>query len=228
MLEMTNVHSGYAAVPILFGINLCVAQGEVVALMGRNGMGKTTTLRTIFGALRPTKGSITFEGKPISAMPIHRIARLGLGLVPEGRGIFVKLNVRENMIATARPGPWTEQRVLDLFPRLGERAAHLGWQLSGGEQQMLAIGRALMTNPKILILDEATEGLAPVVRAQIWQALSAIKQEGQSILIVDKFLGPLTRIANRFYLLDKGEVGWTGSAAEVLSDRTTISRYLGV
>jgi branched-chain amino acid transport system ATP-binding protein len=228
MLELTGVHSGYGAVPVLFGVDLRVGAGEVVALMGRNGMGKTTTLRTIFGVLRPTRGAIVFSGQPISNLPSHRIARLGLGLVPEGRGVFVKLSVRENLVATARDGSWTLKRVYDLFPRLEERAGHLGSQLSGGEQQMLAIGRALMTNPRILVLDEATEGLAPVIRAQIWQALGSIKREGQSILMVDKFLGPLTRIADRFYMLEKGVVAWTGTAADVLAQKQTVARYLSV
>ena len=228
MLELVDVHSGYGGVPILFGVNLKVEPGEVVALMGRNGMGKTTTLRTLFGALRPTQGEVKLDGKVISHLPIHQIARLGFGLVPEGRLIFLKLTVRENLIATARPGPWTEKRVTQLFPRLAERGGHLGGQLSGGEQQMLAIGRALMTNPRILVLDEATEGLAPVIRAQIWDALTAIKREGQSILIVDKFLAPLTRIANRFYMLEKGVAAWTGTSADVVAQHETVAKYLSV
>jgi branched-chain amino acid transport system ATP-binding protein len=228
MLELEGVHAGYGPVPILFGVNLRVEAGEVVALMGRNGMGKTTTMRTIFGVLPATSGRMTFNGQSLVGMPIHRVARLGLGIVPEGRGIFIKLSVRENLIATARPGPWTLRRVLQLFPRLDERANNLGSQLSGGEQQMLAVGRALLTNPKLLILDEATEGLAPTVRAQIWDALSLIKREGQSILVVDKFLAPLTRIADRFYMMEKGVAAWTGTSADVVTQHETVARYLSV
>ncbi len=228
MLELTGVCSGYGPVPILFGVNLRVGAGEVVALMGRNGMGKTTTLRTIFGVLPATRGAISFEGQSIVGLPIHKIARLGLGIVPEGRGIFVNLSVRENLVATARPGRWTLDRVLKMFPRLDERASNLGSQLSGGEQQMLAIGRALLTNPRLLILDEATEGLAPTVRAQIWDALSIIKGEGQSILVVDKFLAPLTRIADRFYMLEKGVAAWTGTSADVIAQHDTVAKYLSV
>ena len=238
MLELSGVHSGYGPVPILFGVNLRVGAGEVVALMGRNGMGKTTTLRTIFGVLPTTSGAISFEGNSISgnsisgnsikAMPIHRVARLGIGLVPEGRGIFIKLTVRENLIATARPGRWTLDRVLQMFPRLEERSSNMGSQLSGGEQQMLAIGRALLTNPKLLVLDEATEGLAPTVRAQIWEALAVIKSEGQSILVIDKFLAPLTRIADRFYMMEKGVAAWTGSSSDVAAQREVVSKYLSV
>ncbi len=228
MLELSGVHSGYGAVPILFGVDLRVGKGEVVALMGRNGMGKTTTLRTIFGVLPATRGAISFGGVSLVGMPIHKIARTGIGLVPEGRGIFVKLTVRENLIATARPGNWTLKRVLKMFPRLEERGGNLGSQLSGGEQQMLAIGRALMTNPSLLVLDEATEGLAPTVRAQIWDALSILKGEGQSILVVDKFLAPLTRIADRFYMMEKGVAAWSGSSADVVAQRAVVSKYLSV
>ncbi len=228
MLELSDVHAGYGPVPILFGVNLRVGAGEVVALMGRNGMGKTTTLRTMFGVLPATRGAVTFNGQSLVGMPIHKIARLGLGIVPEGRGIFVKLTVRENLIATARPGPWTVERVLDLFPRLGERAGNMGSQLSGGEQQMLAIGRALLTNPRLLVLDEATEGLAPTVRALIWDALSRVKSEGQSILVIDKFLAPLTRIADRFYMMEKGVAAWTGTSAEVVARPDVVARFLGV
>ena len=228
MLELEGVHAGYGHVPILFGVDLRVGAGEVVALMGRNGMGKTTTIRAIFGVLPTTRGSVSFEGRPLAGMPVHAIARLGLGIVPEGRGIFVKLSVRENLVATARPGYWTIGRVLKLFPRLEERARNLGSQLSGGEQQMLSIGRALLTNPKLLMLDEATEGLAPTVRAQIWEALSIIKGEGQSILVIDKFLAPLTRIADRFYMMEKGVAAWTGTSSDVVAHKETVARYLSV
>ena len=228
LLELSGVHAGYGPVPVLFGVDLAVGEGEVVALMGRNGMGKTTTLRTIFGVLPATEGAMTFEGKSLVGMPIHKIARLGLGLVPEGRGIFVKLSVRENLVATARPGRWTMARVLEMFPRLDERANNLGSQLSGGEQQMLAIGRALLTNPKLLILDEASEGLAPTVRAQIWNALTVIKSEGQSILVVDKFLAPLLQIVDRFYIMQKGVAAWTGTSADVRAQRQTVAEYLSV
>ena len=229
MLTLDDVHAGYDGAEVLFGMTLSVGAGEVVALMGRNGMGKTTTVRTIFGALRATSGQIVFQGQPIARAPIHRIARRGLGLVPEGRGIFVNLTVRENLLATARPrkGEWTLDRVHALFPRLDERAGNLGHQLSGGEQQMLAIGRALLTNPSLLVLDEATEGLAPIVRDQIWGALAAVRARGQSILVIDKHLTPLLQLADRFAIVEKGRVVWEGTAPEVEAQRADVVRYLG-
>jgi branched-chain amino acid transport system ATP-binding protein len=230
MLELEDIHSGYGGVPVLFGMTLSVKRGEVVALMGRNGMGKTTTIRTIFGVLRPSRGKISFAGQSLIGAAIHRIARRGLGLVPEGRAIFVNLTVRENLMATAVPRKmgWTLERVYNLFPRLAERAGNLGSQLSGGEQQMLAIGRALMTNPDLLVLDEATEGLAPVIRSQIWQALATLKQEGQSILIVDKYLGALSQLADRFFVVEKGRAAWTGTSEQIRAQRHEVSQYLSV
>ena len=208
--------------------------GEMVALMGRNGMGKTTTIRSIMRLTPPRGGRVLFDGADLAARPAHRVARAGLGLVPEGRQIFPTLSVRENLVATARrPGRstqagWTLERVYGLFPRLKERASQVGRTLSGGEQQMLAIGRALMTNPKLLILDEATEGLAPLIRQEIWACLAALKAEGQAILIVDKNLADLTRLADRLYILEKGRVVWDGAAGDLATDAEAAHRYLGV
>ena len=228
MLDIEGVHAGYDGAPVLFGLDLGVGAGEVVALMGRNGMGKTTTIRAIFGVVRPTGGRIRFEGQDLARRPVHRIAQMGIGLVPEGRAIFSDLTVRENLVATAvaRPDGWDLERVFALFPRLAERIGNLGSQLSGGEQQMLSIGRALMTNPRLLVLDEATEGLAPVVREQIWAALDRIKGAGQSILIVDKYLGALTRFADRVYVVEKGRVAWTGTSGDVTARRDEVLRFL--
>jgi branched-chain amino acid transport system ATP-binding protein len=230
MLELDDVCCGYAGAPVLFGMSLRVNAGEVVALMGRNGMGKTTTIRAIFGVLRPTRGHVRFRGRDLAGTAVHRIARQGLAIVPEGRGIFSTLTVRENLVATAarRPGAWSLDRVYRLFPRLAERSDNLGAALSGGEQQMLAIGRALMTNPHLLVLDEATEGLAPLVRAQIWHALAALKREGLSILVVDKHLSALTQVADRFYFIEKGAVGWSGTCAEVRAQPQHATRFLCV
>jgi branched-chain amino acid transport system ATP-binding protein len=201
--------------------------------MGRNGMGKTTTIHSIMGLIPSAAGSVAFEGKAIRGLPSYRVARRGLGLVPEGRQIFPKLTVRENLISTARPpasGParWTLDAVCELFPILRERANQLGNTLSGGEQQMLAIGRALMTNPSLLILDEATEGLAPLIREEIWRCLARLKQSGQSILVIDKNLDALSRIADRHFIMEKGRVVWSGSTAELTADPEMVHRYLGV
>jgi len=233
MLELRDVETFYGASQALFGIGFEVAAGEVVTLMGRNGMGKTTTVRSIMGLVPPRAGSIRFEGREIAGLPAHAVARAGIGLVPEGRQVFPNLTVRENLLATAanRSGaaePWTYDSVCALFPRLAERAGNMGDTLSGGEQQMLAIGRALMTNPKLLILDEATEGLAPLIRQEIWQALAGLKEAGQSILVVDKDVAALTRLANRHVFIEKGRVAWSGGSDALAADPDLAHRYLGV
>jgi branched-chain amino acid transport system ATP-binding protein len=215
MLRLEAVRAAYGAAPALFGVDLEVEGGEVVALMGRNGMGKTTTVRAIFGLVALTGGRVCFDGRDISAAPPFARARLGLGLAPEGRQIFPTLTVAENLVAAANKGPWSLQSIYALFPRLSERARAYGDQLSGGEQQMLAIGRALMTNPKLLVLDEATEGLAPLVRAEIWSCLAALKRRGQSILVIDKSLDALLRLADRVVVIEKGRVAWRGGREEI-------------
>jgi branched-chain amino acid transport system ATP-binding protein len=231
LFETRGIESGYGRSQVLFGISLRVDQGEVVTLMGRNGMGKTTTVRTIMGILPLLRGRILLDGKDISGLPSHEIARRGLGYVPEGRRIFPNLTVRENlaMATIRRPnGRWTIDKVLELFPRLGERLSNGGTVLSGGEQQMLAIGRALMTNPKLLILDEATEGLAPIIREEIWNKLQMLKENGVSILVIDKEIDALCKVADRHYLLEKGEIVWTGSTVEFRSSATYLETYLVV
>ena len=227
MLAIHALQASYGHSQVLFDINLTVAEGEVVSLMGRNGMGKTTTLRCLLGLMRG-HGAITFRGRSLAAMPSHAIARLGIGLVPEGRQVFPTLTVRENLIATARPGPWDVPRIHALFPRLAERAGQRAATLSGGEQQMLAIGRALMTNPRLLVLDEATEGLAPLVRAEIWACLATLKSEGQSILVVDKHLAALRGLADRMTIIEKGRTVWTGTPAALGANPSVPHRYLGV
>jgi branched-chain amino acid transport system ATP-binding protein len=230
MLSVERLAAGYGAVQVLFDVGFEVRAGEVVALLGRNGMGKTTTIRAVMGLLRPTSGAIRFEGAGIAGDPPHRIAQRGIGLVPEGRQIFPTLSVEENLVATAaaRHGParWTLSSVYDLFPALAERRRNAGSQLSGGEQQMLAIARALMTNPKLLILDEATEGLAPLIRREIWACLARLKHEGESILVVDKNIDALLALADRHVVIEKGHVVWTGSSAELASDPSVKDRYL--
>ncbi len=228
MLEVAGLSAAYGPSRVLFGLDFAVGAGEVATLLGRNGMGKTTTVRCLMGLLRPTGGSIRFAGAELRGSPPHKAARAGLGLVPEGRQIFPNLTVEENLVATARPGHWTLSRVRDLFPVLAERRAAMGTQLSGGEQQMLAVARALMTNPKLLILDEATEGLAPLIRAEIWRVLGELKRQGQAILVIDKNLEALLALADRHTLIEKGQVAWTGSSAELAGDRTLQMRYLGV
>jgi branched-chain amino acid transport system ATP-binding protein len=225
LLDLKGVTAFYGASQALFGIDLDIAEGEVVALMGRNGMGKTTTVRTISALLRPRDGAITFAGHPTRSLPVHRVARLGIGLVPEGRRCFAPLTVEENLTAGARPGPWTQSRVESLFPRLAERRTQPARTLSGGEQQMLAIGRALMTNPRLLILDEATEGLAPVVRQEIWAAIHALKGT-LAILVIDKTLKELRTVADRCFLIERGTTVWTGAPAQLTPELT--DRYLGV
>ena len=226
LLEISGLETFYGASQALFGVDLSVAEGEVVALMGRNGMGKTTTIRSVM-ALSPARaGKVRFASKEIQSMSPHKIARLGLGLVPEGRRCFPNLTVAENLTAAARPGRWTLAEINRLFPRLAERRDQMARTLSGGEQQMLAIGRALMTDPRLLILDEATEGLAPVIRHDIWSVIRTLKQEGQSILIVDKTLSELLPCADRCYVLEKGTTVWTGSPTELTPELQ--DRYLGV
>lgn len=226
LIRMEGVDAGYGRAQVLFDMAIDVRPGEVVTLMGRNGMGKSTTLKTLFGLVRPSAGRITVAGRDVDGWAPHAIARLGLGCVPEGRRIFRRLSVEENLVATARPGEWTLARVYDLFPRLKERRANLGDQLSGGEQQMLAIGRALMTNPTLLALDEATEGLAPVIRAEIWATLSRLKEAGLAILIVDKNLDALIPLANRHFVIEKGHLVWSGSSAELAADRKRVSAFI--
>jgi branched-chain amino acid transport system ATP-binding protein len=233
LLEVSNVEAGYGQSQVLFGLSLSISAGEMVTLMGRNGMGKTTTVRSIMGLTPAFGGSIRFGGEDIRALPAYRVAQRGIGLVPEGRQIFPNLTTRENLVATASnrtaaAAPWLLERVCDLFPRLAERLSSMGNLLSGGEQQMLAIGRALMTNPRLLVLDEATEGLAPLIRAEIWQCLSRLKAEGQSILVIDKNVEALTRIADRHYLIERGRVMWTGSSAELAAAPQVQHQYLGI
>jgi branched-chain amino acid transport system ATP-binding protein len=225
LLKLDGVTAFYGASQALFGVDLEVGEGEVVALMGRNGMGKTTTVRTISSLLRPREGAISFAGQPTRGLAVHRVARLGIGLVPEGRRCFAPLTVEENLTAARRPGPWTQGRVESLFPRLAERRAQPARTLSGGEQQMLAIGRALMTNPRLLVLDEATEGLAPVVRQEIWAAIHALKGS-LAILVIDKTLKELARVADRCFLLERGRTVWAGTPAALTPELT--DRYLGV
>ena len=233
MLELERVETAYGESQVLFGLSLAIGAGEVVTLLGRNGMGKTTTVRTIMGLIPPRAGAIRFEGSRIDRWPEYRIAQAGLGLVPEGRQIFPNLTVRENLVATAAnrrrlPDPWTVPRVLALFPALAARARSMGASLSGGEQQMLAIGRALVTNPRLLILDEATEGLAPLVRAEIWRCLESLKTSGLAILVIDKNVEALSRLADRHYVIEKGRVVWTGDSPGLRAAADVQLRYLGV
>ena len=232
MLSVERLAASYGPAQVLFDITFSVAEGEVVTLIGRNGMGKTTTIFALMGLLPPEDGTATFDGLSLIGLPPFRIAQAGLGLVPEGRQIFPTLTVEENLVATGatRFGAkqWTLGRVYDFFPALKERRNHMGNELSGGEQQMLAIGRALMTNPKLLILDEATEGLAPKIRTEIWQCLKRLKQEGQAILIVDKHLEALLRFADRHVVIEKGHVVWSGTSAALAADSSIRERYLQV
>ena len=233
MLSVAGLQTYYGASQALFGMELSVNAGEVVTLMGRNGMGKTTTVNSIMGICAARAGSVEFAGQQVLGLPPYRIAKLGIGLVPEGRQIFPNLTVRENLLAAAanrdaRAQPWTLARVFEFFPRLAERQGNMGNQLSGGEQQMLAIGRALMTNPRLLILDEATEGLAPIIRQEIWQCLAGLKREGQAILVIDKNVQALIRLADRHYIVEKGRVVWSGGSAALAADIDLQHRFLGV
>ena len=232
MLSVAGLQTFYGESQVLFGIDLTIAAGEVVTLLGRNGMGKTTTIKSIMGLVRPRAGEVRFGGANVTGFGPHVIARKGIGLVPEGRQIFATLSVEENLVATAasRFGAprWTLQAVYALFPRLKERRLNMGNQLSGGEQQMLAIGRALMTNPKLVILDEATEGLAPLIRQEIWDCLKRLKADGQAILVIDKNVDALAAFADRHVIIEKGRVVWTGSTAALTSDSVLKDRYLHI
>ena len=230
MLEVRSLITGYGDAQALFGVDLDIASGEVVTLLGRNGMGKTTTIRALMGLLPVWSGRIVFYGQDLTQAPAFERARAGLGLVPEGRLVFPTLTVEENLVATAadrfQSGRWSLERIYQVFPRLAERKRHRGNEISGGEQQMLAIGRALMTNPKLLVLDEATEGLAPLIRQDIWSCISALKAEGEAILVIDKTIQAMTKLADRHVILEKGRVVWSGSNAQFLADPTIIDRYL--
>lgn len=233
MLEVKDIETSYGASQVLFGMSFAINQGEVVSLLGRNGMGKTTTIRSLMGMVPTQAGTISFEGKDVTNFKDYQIAKLGLGLVPEGRQIFPNLTVRENLVATAdnRSGasdPWQVEQIVEMFPNLGDRMNNMGNQLSGGEQQMLAVGRALMTNPKLLILDEATEGLAPLIREEIWKCLESLKARGQSILVIDKNVDALTRIGDRHYIVERGKVVWRGSSDDLRANEEIQHRYLGV
>ena len=230
MLTVEHLAARYGPAQVLFDVSLAVDAGEVVTLIGRNGMGKTTTIRVVMGLVRASGGSARFDGRSLLGAPPYRIAQAGLGLVPEGRQIFPTLTVEENLVATAAarfgPARWRLRDVYGFFPRLAERRRNMGNELSGGEQQMLAIGRALMTNPKLLILDEATEGLAPLIRAEIWACLARLKAEGQAILLVDKHIDALLKIADRHVVIEKGQVVWTGASQALASDEQVRRRYL--
>jgi branched-chain amino acid transport system ATP-binding protein len=233
MLRLEGLEAAYGVSQVLFGITLAVDVGQMVTLLGRNGMGKTTTVRAVMGLVPVRAGGVHFEGRALRGLPAHRIAQAGIGLVPEGRQVFPNLTVRENLVATAAnrrrvPQPWTVEGVFTLFPQLAARARAMGATLSGGEQQMLAIGRALMTNPRLLILDEATEGLAPLIRAEIWGCLERLKASGLSILLIDKHVEALTRLADHHYVLEKGRVVWSGTSAELRARPDVQHRYLGV
>ena len=233
LLEVRGLETAYGTSQVLFGVDFAVDAGEMVTLLGRNGMGKTTTVRSIMGLTRAQAGSIRFRDRSIEREPPDRIARQGIALVPEGRQIFPNLSVYEHLVAFAenrsgRANPWTPAKVLDFFPRLAERAENMGNQLSGGEQQMLAIGRALVTNPHLLILDEATEGLAPLVREEIWKCLARLRVAGQTILVIDKYIERLVRLADRHTIIERGRVAWHGTSAELDGNRELWHRYLGV
>jgi len=233
LLEVKDLHSGYGSSQVLFGISLSIEAGGVSTLLGRNGMGKTTTVRSILGLTPAFVGSVRFCGERVEGYSPDRIARMGLAVVPEGRQIFATLSVQENLLAFAAnrnssTNPWTLERVYALFPRLAERHRHMGNQLSGGEQQMLAIGRALMTNPHLLVLDEATEGLAPLVREDIWRCLHTLRAEGQSILVIDKYVQKLVKLADQHTIIERGQVVWQGASAALEADHSLWLRYVGV
>ena len=233
LLEVSDIETSYGLSRVLFGVSLAIAPGEMVSLLGRNGMGKTTTVRSIMGLTPAGAGSIRFDGAEIRGLPAYRVAKLGIGLVPEGRQVFPNLTAQENLVATAanRTGasePWMLDKVFALFPRLASRAGSMANLLSGGEQQMLAIGRALMTNPRLLILDEATEGLAPLIRDEIWRCLQSLRAAGQSILVIDKNVDALTRIADRHIIIERGRVVWTGSSPALAGAADIQHRYLGL
>ena len=233
LITVRDLRACYGSSPVLFGVNLNIDRGEFITLLGRNGMGKSTFIKALLGMLSPSGGSIIFDGKEITGRPDYENAQMGIGLVPEGRGIFPNLTVRENLLVTeirrqSSDKSWTLERVYDMFPRLFEREKNLGSDLSGGEQQMLAIGRALMTNPKLLILDEATEGLAPMIRKDIWLCLRRLKAEGMTMLVIDKNLKPLLQLGDRHYVIDKGRVAWTGNSSQLGSAADVMTRYLSM
>lgn len=233
LLEVRDLATCYGDSQALFGVSLDVREHEVVTLMGRNGMGKTTSVKSIMGVLSPRSGSVRFAGRELAGRPAHYAAQAGIGLVPEGRHIFPNLSVRENLVATAcnrhgQKNPWTLESVYEMFPRLKEREKNLGANLSGGEQQMLAIGRALMTNPLLLILDEATEGLAPLIRAEIWSCLERLKTSGLALIVIDKNVGPLMRLADRHYMVEKGRIVWSGSSGQLRADPAVLHQFVGV
>lgn len=234
LLNVTSLAAGYGASQVLFDINFSASEGQVITLLGRNGMGRSTAIKCLFGMLPVLDGVIEFNGRRIDNIPSYQIARLGLGLVPEGRQVFPNLTVDENLVATSRLASscstheWTMERIYRFFPQLGERRAHMGDQLSGGEQQMLAIGRALMTNPRVVVLDEATEGLAPLIRAEIWGALKELKVQGMTLVVIDKNLGPLLELADRHFIIEKGRVVWSGDSATLRSEPHIVHEYLGV
>ena len=232
-LEVEALEAAYGSSQVLFGVSLAVQPGECVTLIGRNGMGKTTTVKSIMGMLAPRAGRVALDGQALAGQASWRVARAGVGLVPEGRQIFPNLSVRENLVATAgnrhrRSSPWTLQGVYEMFPRLRERERNLGANLSGGEQQMLAVGRALMTNPRLLILDEATEGLAPLIRNEIWACLARLRDTGLSMIVIDKHIGPLLRLADRHYILEKGRVVWQGDSDALRAQPEVLHQYVGV
>ncbi|MBZ9782016.1 ABC transporter ATP-binding protein [Pseudomonas sp. REP124] len=228
MLEVQGLKAGYGLSQVLFDMHLSIEQGQVVSLIGRNGMGKTTTVKSIMGLLKPSAGSIRINGTEMRGAAPYRIAKAGLGLVPEGRRAFGTLSVRENLLATATKGKWDVERVYELFPRLLERQDQLSRTLSGGEQQMLVVGRALLTNPSLLILDEATEGLAPIIREQIWSCLATLKAEGETILVIDKNLKEMARVVDRHHIIEKGRQVWDGTPQELAAQPELSQRYLGV
>jgi branched-chain amino acid transport system ATP-binding protein len=233
MLEIDAIDSFYGSSQALFGMGFTVAEGEFATLLGRNGMGKSTTVKSIMGLMHPRVGKIRFDGQEIQGRPAYQVAQLGVGLVPEGRQVFPNLTVRENLVATANnrakvAKPWTLERVFALFPRLKERERNLGSNLSGGEQQMLAVGRALMTNPRLLILDEATEGLAPLIRKEIWECLSQLKSLGQTVIVIDKNIGPLLKLADKHHIVEKGRVVWSGDSEALRGDPDLLHKYVGV
>jgi branched-chain amino acid transport system ATP-binding protein len=233
LLEVQNLEAGYGTSQVLFGMSLAIQAGEVATLLGRNGMGKTTTVKSLLGLVKPRAGSVRFRGERIDGLSPDRIARLGIAVVPEGRQIFPNLSVEENLKAFAAnrrsaSNPWTLDRLYELFPRLLQRRSNMGGQLSGGEQQMLAIGRALMTNPHLLILDEATEGLAPLVREEIWRCLATLRGQGQTILVIDKYVQRLVKLAGAHTIVERGRVAWAGPSNELAADPSLWHRYIGV
>jgi branched-chain amino acid transport system ATP-binding protein len=233
LLEVQSLEAGYGSSQVLFGMTLAIAAGEIATLLGRNGMGKTTTVKSLLGLVKPRAGSIRFRGERIDGLASDRIARLGIAVVPEGRQIFPNLSVEENLKAFAAnrrssANPWTLDRMYELFPRLLQRRGNMGGQLSGGEQQMLAIGRALMTNPDLLILDEATEGLAPLVREEIWRCLDTLRGQGQTILVIDKYVKRLVKLAGRHTIVERGGVVWAGTSQQLAADPSLWQRHIGV